>query len=157
MRKHRDIKNCEQYISLDTSLNFGNMCKMKITCSEPKYYLGRSSNMLITSLGIKTIRRSKNIKIKDLPLLKSVLDISKIVTEFKDVLYEGCVRNRYKHMPTDIYLFLAIRLANCMMSNFCGPKRTQNMSTQNMINYKMSRQNMSNFHVSSRDESGSKR
>ena len=38
VRKHRDIKNGEKYITLDISLKFGIMDKMKITYPEPKYY-----------------------------------------------------------------------------------------------------------------------
>ena len=36
--KHREIKNGEQNITLDISLKFGNLDKMKIKSSEPKYY-----------------------------------------------------------------------------------------------------------------------
>ena len=62
VRKHREIKNGEQYNYLDISLMFGNMDKMKISSSEPKYYLGGSGKGLITSLGLNTIIRSKKIK-----------------------------------------------------------------------------------------------
>ena len=34
--------------------------------------------------------------------------------------YEGYVRNRFKHMPTDSYLYLARQLEKCMMSNYHG-------------------------------------
>ena len=40
--KHREINNGEKYITLDISLKFGRLYNMKITSSEPKYYLGRS-------------------------------------------------------------------------------------------------------------------
>ena len=33
VRNHRDIKNGEQYVTLDISLKFGNIDKMKITSS----------------------------------------------------------------------------------------------------------------------------
>ena len=57
VRKNRDIKNGENYITLDISLKFGSLDKMKITYSETNNYLGRSGKGLITSLGIKTIGR----------------------------------------------------------------------------------------------------
>ena len=57
VKKHREIKNGGKYIALDISLKFGSLDKMKITSSEPKDYLGRSGNVLITYLGIKTIVR----------------------------------------------------------------------------------------------------
>ena len=61
-RKQRNIKNGEQYITLDISLNFFNLEKMQITSSEPKYYLGRSCKGFITSLGLNIIIRSNRIK-----------------------------------------------------------------------------------------------
>ena len=51
--KHRDIKGSDKYVTLDISLNFGSLDKMRITSSEPKYILGRSGKGLITSLGLK--------------------------------------------------------------------------------------------------------
>ena len=59
VRKHRDIKDGEKYITLDIYLQCGSMDKMKITSSEPKEYLGRSGKELITSLGLNTIIRPK--------------------------------------------------------------------------------------------------
>ena len=39
VEKHRDINNGEKYITVDISLNFGSLDKMKIISSEPKHYL----------------------------------------------------------------------------------------------------------------------
>ena len=36
VRKHRDIKDSDKYVTLDISLKFGNMEKMKITSPESK-------------------------------------------------------------------------------------------------------------------------
>ena len=58
-RKHREIKNVEQYITLIISLKFGSLDKMIITSSKPKDYLGRSGKGLIISLGIKAKARQK--------------------------------------------------------------------------------------------------
>ena len=58
IKKHRDIKDDEKYITLEISLHFGSLDRMKIKSSEPKYYLRVSGNRFITSLGLKTIRRS---------------------------------------------------------------------------------------------------
>ena len=52
-----EIKNGEQYITSDISLKFGNLDKIKVTSSEPKYYLGISGKGVITSLGLKNIIR----------------------------------------------------------------------------------------------------
>ena len=61
-RKHREIKNGEKYITLDISLDFGSLYKMKIISSEPKYYVQISGKGFITSLDLKTIRKSKKKK-----------------------------------------------------------------------------------------------
>ena len=53
VRKHRDIKGSNNYVTLDISLKFGSLEKMRITSSDPKDNLGRSVKGLITSLGIK--------------------------------------------------------------------------------------------------------
>ena len=62
VRKHREIKNGEKYITLDIPLKFGSLDKMKIKSSDQKYYLVKSGKVLITSMGIKTIGRSKRKK-----------------------------------------------------------------------------------------------
>ena len=54
IRKHR-----EKYITLDISLKFGSLDKMKILSSYPRDYLVIPGKGLITSLGLKTIRKSK--------------------------------------------------------------------------------------------------
>ena len=73
VRKHRDIKNGDQYVVLGISLKFGDLDKIKIKSSYPKYYLGRSGKGLIIYLGIKASRRSKLLKkYQSLPLLNSV-------------------------------------------------------------------------------------
>ena len=55
VRKHREIKNGEKYITLGISLKFGSMGKMQIKSLYPKDYFGISGKELITSLGHKTI------------------------------------------------------------------------------------------------------
>ena len=52
VRKHIEIKVSEKYVTLDISLKFYSLDKMKITSSELKYNLGRSVKRLITSMGI---------------------------------------------------------------------------------------------------------
>ena len=39
--KQRDIKDSDKYITLDISLKFGSLDKMRITSSDKKYYLVR--------------------------------------------------------------------------------------------------------------------
>ena len=51
--KHREIKGSDMYVTLDISLKFDSLDKMKITSSESKVKLGRSGNGLITSMILK--------------------------------------------------------------------------------------------------------
>ena len=74
VRKHKKINNGKQYINLDISLKFCNLENMKTTYSEPKKYLGISVKGLISSLGIKIIRRFF-FERQGLPLMKSALRI----------------------------------------------------------------------------------
>ena len=78
-----EIKDGEKYITLEIPLNFGSLDMMKITSSEPKYYLGRSGKGLITYLVIKTIRRQKKKKKARCAITNvSFKDLSKIIEEF---------------------------------------------------------------------------
>ena len=54
VRKHKEIKNGEKYITFYISLKIGSLEKMKIASSDPKDKLGRSGKGLIISLGLKT-------------------------------------------------------------------------------------------------------
>ena len=62
VRKHREIKGSEKYVTLDILLKFYSLEKMRITSSEPKYNLGISGKGLITSLGIKAKEILKKYK-----------------------------------------------------------------------------------------------
>ena len=53
VRKHRDIKGSDKYVTLDISLKFDSLEKTRITFLEPNDNLGRSVKGLITSLGLK--------------------------------------------------------------------------------------------------------
>ena len=70
-RNHREIKNGENYITLEISSKFGRLENMKITYSDPKYSLRISGKGLITSMGLKTIGMSKKKK-QDMTFLMSV-------------------------------------------------------------------------------------
>ena len=54
VRKHKDIRGSDKYVTLDISSKFDNLDKMKITSSESKGKLERSGKGLVTSLGFKT-------------------------------------------------------------------------------------------------------
>ena len=72
VRKHKEIKGSDKYVTLDISLEFYNQENMKITSSESKDNLGRSGKGLITSLGIKAKARQKQKKRQGMPSEMSV-------------------------------------------------------------------------------------
>ena len=83
VRKHREIKIGEKYIALGISLKLGILDKIKITFSKPKGYMGISGKMLITSLGLNAIVRSKKDKTSRYSIAYfSIKDISNIVKYF---------------------------------------------------------------------------
>ena len=53
VKKHREVKVSDKYVTLDISLKFGSLENMRITSSEPKDNLGISVKGLITYLGLK--------------------------------------------------------------------------------------------------------
>ena len=58
VRKHKEIRGSDKYVTLDISSKFDSLDKMKITSSESKGKLERSGKGLITYLGFKTKVRS---------------------------------------------------------------------------------------------------
>ena len=54
VRKHREIKGSDKYITLDILLKFVSMDNIIITSSCPKDNLGRSGKGLITPMGLKS-------------------------------------------------------------------------------------------------------
>ena len=88
-------------------MTFGNLDKMKIKSSEPKYYLGISGKGLIAYMGLNIIRRSKMLKRKFSITEVSHKNLSKTNKVFNNLIYKVYMRKRYKHMPNDSYLYLA--------------------------------------------------
>ena len=83
VKKHRDIKGSDKYVTLDVQFKFDHLKKMEITSLESKEKLGRSEKGLITSLGIKTKVRPHNYKKARCAIGNSVIkDLSKIIREF---------------------------------------------------------------------------
>ena len=83
VRKHREIKDSENYNTLEISLKFGSLDKMRITSSEPKNYLGISGKGLITSMNLRTnVSPKKNKKARYTITNVSMKDLSNIIKEF---------------------------------------------------------------------------
>ena len=53
VRKNREIKGSDKYVTLDIRLKFGSLDKIRITSSATKNHLGKSGKGLITSLDPK--------------------------------------------------------------------------------------------------------
>ena len=58
VRKHKEIKGSDKYVTLDISENFDILNKMETTSSESKEKLERSGKGLVTALALKTKARS---------------------------------------------------------------------------------------------------
>ena len=61
--------------------------------------------------------------------------ISKVIEEFENVPYKGCVQKRLKNEPADSYFYLAIHIANCMvisndLNQHFDPVRIENTVTR---------------------------
>ena len=61
-RKHKEIKGTDKYVTLDISLKFDSLDKMKIIFSESKRKLEISGKGLITSLGFSAKVRPQKYK-----------------------------------------------------------------------------------------------
>ena len=60
VRKHKEIKGSEKYVTLDISSKFDSLDKMETTSSESKGELETSGKGLVTALDFKTkVRSSK--------------------------------------------------------------------------------------------------
>ena len=83
VRKHKEIKGSDNYVTLDISLKFDKMDKMKITSSESKEKLERSGKGFITSLGFKAKVRPHKYKEARYAIVNvSKKYLSKIIREF---------------------------------------------------------------------------
>ena len=96
-------------------------------------------------MDINTNIRSKKKKKERYAITNvSLMDISKIIKSFEKFPYEGYVRNRSKHEPTDSYFYLAIYHAKCIMrlNLHVVPVRTQIINTRKMNKSDMSMQRL---------------
>ena len=109
VRKHKEIKGSDKYVTFGISLKFESMYKMKITSSESKNKLERSGKGLITYLCFKAkVRPQKYKKARYAIGNVSKKDLSKIVREFDKFYKLSSEKKRPKHEPTNRYFYLAI-------------------------------------------------
>ena len=116
VRKNKDIKGSDDFVTLDISSKFYKLDKMKITSSESKVQLERSGKGLITSLGFKTKVRSQKYKRSRYAIGNvSKKDLFKIIKDFDKIENLPYEKKRPKHETTDSYFHLARQLAEFMM------------------------------------------
>ena len=102
VRKHREIKGSDKYVTLKISLKFDSMENMRITSSESKLNLGISGKVLINSLGIKAKTRPKKYKKARYIIVNvSRKDLSKMIRDFEKLPYESYMRKRTKHVQKE--------------------------------------------------------
>ena len=87
VRKHKEIKDSDKYITLDILLKFVSLKKIRIISSEPKDNMVISGKGMINSMCLKTNVRSKKYKKARYDITDvSVKDISNMMKEFKNYL-----------------------------------------------------------------------
>ena len=115
-RKPREIKGNYKNVTLEISLEFYSLYKMRITSSESKDNVGRSGKGLITSLVINAKVRPKKCK-KARYAIGYVRNkvLSNIIRDFENLSYKSYERKRPKHEPNDRYFYLERHIVKCMM------------------------------------------
>ena len=146
VRKHKEIKGSDKYVTLDITSKFDSMDKMKITSSQSKGKLERSGRGLIISLGFKTKARSQKYK-KARYAIRNVIekDLSKIIEEFQKIEKLPYQKKSPRLEPTDSYFHLERKLAKCMM-------RSDNLNWHDHGGYTEMTAPYSNVNVTDEDE-----
>ena len=99
VRKHREIKDVEQYIILEIYYNIGCMEKREVTYSESKYNMGRTGKVLTTYLYFRTKRPNKKQKERFSTTDINKQDFRKFLKKFENSTYLG-YRNKQVHNET---------------------------------------------------------
>ena len=101
VRKHREIKNVEQYITLDISFDLDFLDKREVATSESRDYMGRSGNGLINymALSIKIPKKKEKARV-------TINDITNhyfgnFLKEFKNSTYLGYKDKQVHNEPTE--------------------------------------------------------
>ena len=104
VRKHKEIKGSDKFVTLDISLKFDSLENMKTTSSESQGKLEISGKGLITSIGFKAKVRPKKYKKARYAIGNvSKKDPSKIIREFEKFEKLSYEKKKPKHEPTDSY------------------------------------------------------
>ena len=116
VRKHKEIKGSDKYVTLDISSKFDILDNMKNTSLESKVKLERSGKGLATYLYFNTKVGSKKYKKARYAIWNvSEKDPLKIIKEFEKIGKLPYEKKRPKHEPTHRFFHLARQLAKCMI------------------------------------------
>ena len=108
VRKHKEIRGSDKYVTLEISSKFDSLEKMKTTSSKSKVKLERSGKGLITALCFKTKARLQKHKKARYAIGKvSYKDLSRIIKKFEKFEKLYYEKKRPKHDPTERYFHLA--------------------------------------------------
>ena len=115
---------------------------MKNKSSELKYYFGNIRKGVYYLSGYQDHWMVKEKKARYAITNVSLNEVSNIIKEFEKFTYEGYVRKRPKHEPTDSYFYLSRHLSKCTIryDNFnlyVDPIRTQMNGTQRIHIYQV--------------------
>ena len=98
IRKDREIKDSENYITLYILFKFVSLDKIIITSSEPKDYLGIPGKGLMTSLGLNKNIRPNKIKRQGMPLILSLESIFQILSRSLKLYFNRVMHGRGPNM-----------------------------------------------------------
>ena len=116
VKKHKEINGSYKYVTLDISLKFDSLDKMKITSSESKGKLDWTEKELITSLSFNTKAGSHKYKKAKYAIRNvSKKDFSKIIREFEKFEKLPSEKKRPKHEPTKSKFRLAKQLGPLLL------------------------------------------
>ena len=116
VRKHKEIRDSDKYVTLDISDKFDSLNKTETTSSESKEKLEGSGKGLVTALAFKTKVRSKKYKkAKNAIGNVSEKDLLKIIKKFEKFEKLSYEKKSPKNEPTDSYFHLTREIAKCMM------------------------------------------
>ena len=104
VRKSKDIKGSDKYVTLDILSKFDSLNNMKTTSSESKGKLERSGKRLVTAMDFKTTVRLQEYK-KARYAIENVSkkDLSKIIKEFEKIGKLPYEKKSPKYEPTHSY------------------------------------------------------
>ena len=96
------------YVTLNISLKFDSLDKIRIISSFSKVQLVRSGKSLINSLGISSKTRPKKYKKERCDIGNvSKKNLPKLIRKFEKSPYDIYEKKRPKHETTESYLYLA--------------------------------------------------